>query len=93
MSSDFGGREDDRGDWFLCSIDFEFKQSGEPTFRDVLDDCFTGTSGYDQVTFASEAGVFSGDFALDAILMVSNRMGQLNNPPNEDSLATTSSPD
>ena len=92
MSYDLGGREDDQGDGSFHSIDFEFEWFGEPTFRDVLDDCSTGTSGYDQVTFADEADVFSGAFIPDTILMVSSRMGQFNDPPNEDSPATTSSP-
>ena len=92
MSFDFGGHEDDRGDCFFHSIDFEFEWSSEPTFRDVLDDCSIGKSGYDHVTFASEAGVFPGDFALDTVLMASSRMGQFNDPPNEDNPTMTSSP-
>ena len=76
MSSDFGGHRDDRGD---CSL---LEWSGEPTFRDVLDDCSTSTSSYNQVTFANETGVFSGDFAPNAVLMACTRVGQLNDPLN-----------
>ena len=75
MSYDLGGREDDRGDGSLHSIDFEFEWSSEPTFRDVLDDYSDGMSNYDQVTFAGEADVFSGAFVPDTVLMESNRMG------------------
>ena len=73
MSSDFGGLKDDRGDCSLHSVDFEFEWFGEPTFRDVLDECSADMNDYDQVTFAGEAGIFSGDFAPDAVLMASNR--------------------
>ena len=92
MSYDLGGREDDQGDGSFHNIDFEFEWFGEPTFKDVLDDCSTGTSGYDQVTFAGEASVFLGAFVPDTVLMARSRMGQFNDPPNEDSPATMSSP-
>ena len=84
MSFDFGGHEENRGDCYLYSIYFEFEWFGEPTFRDVLDDCSASTSGYEQTTFASEAGVFSGDFAPDNVLMASSRMNQFNDPPNQE---------
>ena len=71
MSSNFGGHEDDWGDFSLYSVDFDFEWPGEPTIRDVLDECSAGTSSYDQVTFTGEVGVLSRDFAPNVVLMVS----------------------
>ena len=83
----FGVHEDDRGDGSLHSIDFEFEWSGEPIFRDILDDYSVGMSGDDQVTFAGEADAFFGDFIPDTILRASDRLDQFND---EDSPASTS---
>ena len=47
MSFNFGSHKDDRGDCSLHSVDFEFEWSSEPTFKDVLDECSVGVSGYD----------------------------------------------
>ena len=61
-------------------------------FRDFLDECSAGTSSYDQVTLAGEAGALSRDFASDVMLVASVRDGQVYDPPSEDILVMTSSP-
>ena len=44
------------------------------------------------MTFAGEAGVLSGDFAPDVVLMVSIHAGHPYDPPNEDNPIMRSSP-
>ena len=75
MPLDFGGYEDDQGANSPHNANFGFEWLGEPTFRDVLDECSTGTSSYDQVTLAGGASVLSGDFSSDIILVAIVRDG------------------
>ena len=92
MSFDFGGYEADKGANSPHSASFGFEWLGEPTFRNILDECFTGTSSYDQVTLASEAGALLGDFATNVVLVASVRDGQVYDIPNVDIPVMTSSP-
>ena len=74
------------------SAGFGFEWLGEPTFRDIVNECSTGTNSYDQVTLVGEASTFSGDFASDVVLVVSMRDDQVYDHPNEDIPVMTSSP-